>query len=255
MKFFENIYNFIAKKWDKLFVIIGFASYAAMIIFSFIGGVSTNGDGSFGYIVTFIFDAALLLGIVGGYFLKNKNLLFVSFVVYLALTLYTGIVYQTAAVQSVYVDNGADVANWVFGFIFDLVVAAYIVLLILTYLFNIKGLEKIAHILYLAIFPLGLLAWIMGIVFAANNGGWYNAIVPLFEAASFLFVPAILIRCEENPILSSQSSLKEEPVVNEVPNEEEKIEETSEEIEEPEVKDEEPTKEVVEPEVEEEPKE
>ncbi|MCR4879374.1 MAG: hypothetical protein K5906_00235 [Bacilli bacterium] len=233
MRFFENVYDFIAKKFVKLFVFIGFGAFVLALLFAFIGGVSTNGDGTFGYLVSLVFNGIIFAGIVIGYFFKKKKMLIASSIALLVLILYNGIVTQTAAVQAVFVDNGADVANWIFGFIFDLVVAAYIVFLVLINLFNFKGLEKISHIIYLAIFPAGLLAWIMGIVFAANNGAWYNAIIPLFECASFLFFPGVLavVLDEPKPAPAPAPAKEEAPTKEEAPVKEEKKEDAPEAVE------------------------
>ncbi len=251
MKFFENVYGFIAKKWDKIFVLVGLGCYALGLIFTFIGQLTdTNGKAIFLSLVSLVLNGAILAGLVFGYFFKKKNILLVSLIVFLAFTLQNGLISQAQLVIAVDPNNGAQVASWIFGLFFDLALTAYIVLLVLIYIFNFKKLDKVSHIVYLAVFPLGLLAWIMGIVYTANQGSWYNAILPLIEAASFLFIPAFLA----TNVFGELEEEKAEEVAAEAKSEEEAPEEKVEE-EVPEEKVEESPQEAVEAEVEEEAKE
>ena len=71
---------------------------------------------------------------------------------------------------------------------------------------------------------MGVLAWILGIVGAANSGAvnWTEAIVPLLEAASFLFFPAVLalgVDNQEPKPEPKQEEKEEEPVEPEVQEE------------------------------------
>ena len=194
MKLFDNIYDFIAKKWAKIFALVGFAAYALALVFEFIGGFVQTSDGALGYIVLFAIQALVLAGLVCGYFFKKEKLLLVSFVAFLTLAVYSIVGGRAQVVAGLYVDQGSDVVYGIFGIVFAVVVACYVALLVLDYVFDFRKLNFLVHLIYLLIFPAGLLYWIMGIVYAAagTSQTWTNAIVPLFTCLMFLFVPPVL---------------------------------------------------------------
>ena len=245
MKFFDNIYDVVAKKWGKVFAIIGFSAYAAAILFEFIGGFVEFKDGGFGYFVLSGIKVAILAGLVFGFFFKHKKLLLTSFVAFLTLMLYAVVGGRAEIVGELYGDSGADVGYGLFGIVFASVVVFYFVILILDYVFNIKKLNFLLHLVFLLIFATGLIYWITGICYAAVghvsrkgvDPSWTNGLVPLFQCATFLFVPAVLEL--GNEIVKPAPKKEEAPA----PVEEEKEEAPAEEV----AKEEAP--EVVEPEV------
>ena len=250
--FFDNIYDFIAKKWRHLFAIIGFSAAGAAILLDFIGGLTaTDGKEFLYYFISLLFQGALLAGIIFGYFRGNKRLLFGSFIGFFTLLFSYTCVSAFFGLSTLKDAGGAYVAYWIFQLFYGIIVGVYLVFMVLVNLFNFKDLEKPFHYIYLGIFPMGVLAWILGIVGAANSGAvnWTEAIVPLLEAAAFLFFPAVLA-------LSAQpQEKKEEPApVKEEPKEEQP--EEPKEEKKPANKKAAPKKEeAVDPEVQEEPKE
>ena len=192
--FFDNIYDFIAKKWKHVFAIIGFAAAGAALFLEFIGGLTaTDGKEFIYYLVDLLFEGALLAGVVLGYFKNNKRFVFGSFIAFFALLFSETCVSSFYGLSFLADMQGAYVAYWVFRLFYGIVVGAYLVFMVLVYLFGFKGLEKVSHYIYLGVFPFGVLAWILGIVAAANTDvNWTSAIVPLLEAAAFLFFPAVL---------------------------------------------------------------
>ena len=229
--FFDNIYDFIAKTWKHVFAIIGFAAAGAAILLGFIGGLTmTEGKEFLYYFVDFLFEGALLAGVVLGFYRNNRRMLFGSFIGFFTLLFAQTCVGAFSGLSWLSNAEGAYIAYWVFDLFYGLAVGAYLVFLVLVYLFGFKGLEKVLHYVYLAVFPFGVLAWILGIVAAASGDvNWTTAIVPLLEAAAFLFFPAVLALGTEAP------QKKEEPAP--APQEEAK-EEKKEEPVEPEVQEE-----------------
>ena len=250
--FFDNIYDFIAKKWRHLFAIIGFSAAGAAILFTFIGGLSfTKGKEFLYYFILLLFEGAILAGVIFGYFKRNRRLLFGSFIAFFAVLFLQTCVQAFGGISGLGDKNGAQIAYWVFNLLYGIVVGAYLVFMVLVNLFNFKGLEKPFHYIYLGIFPMGVLAWILGIVYVVNvnSDNWTEAIVPLFEAAAFLFFPAVLA-------LSAQpQEKKEEPAPAQEEPKEEQPEEPKEEKKPANKKAAPKKEEAVEPEVQEEPKE
>lgn len=250
--FFDNIYDFIAKKWRHLFAIIGFSAAGAAILLDFIGGLTaTDGKEFLYYFISLLFQGALLAGIVFGYFRGNKRLLFGSFIGFFTLLFSYTCVSAFFGFSTLKDAGGAYVAYWIFQLFYGIVVGAYLVFMVLVNLFNFKGLEKPFHYIYLGIFPMGVLAWILGIVGAANSGAvnWTEAIVPLLEAAAFLFFPAVLalgVPAQEK---------KEEPAPVQEEPKEEQPEEPKEEKKPANKKAAPKKEEAVDPEVQDEPKE
>ena len=219
--FFDNIYDFIAKKWRHIFAIIGFAAAGAVLLLEFIGGLTDYDGKEFLYcLIALLFEGALLAGIVLGYFKNNKKLVFGSFIGFFTILFSDTCVSSFFGLSFLGNMEGAYIAYWVFKLLYGIVVGVYLVFMVLVYLFNFKSLEKIFHYIYLGIFPLGVLAWIIGIVATANADiAWTNAIVPLLEAAAFLFFPAVLA-------MGTAGNQKEEKPA---PAKEEKAEEPKEE--------------------------
>jgi hypothetical protein len=235
--FFDNIYDFIAVKAKHIFAIVEFAAFAASIFFTCVGGIANDGSEFLHYLFYLVFYGLILTGLMFGYFKKSIRLLFASFISFLVLTVANGLVGDSWGISVLDNAPGVYIAFWIFRLVFDLVAAAYLVLVVLINAFSFKGLEKASHYVFLGILPAGLLYWIFGIVMAANDYGWTNALIPLFTCASMLFIPAAL---------AIGAPEKEAPA----PVKEEAKEEPKEEV-----KEEKPQEEVVEPEVEEEPKE
>ena len=223
--FFDNIYDFIAKKWRHLFAIIGFSAAGAAILLDFIGGLTaTDGKEFLYYLISLLFQGALLAGVVLGYFKRNRKLLFGSFIGFFTLLFSYTCVSAFFGISTLKDAGGAYVAYWIFQLFYGIIVGVYLVFMVLVNLFNFKGLEKPFHYVYLGIFPMGVLAWILGIVGAANSGAvnWTEAIVPLLEAASFLFFPAVLalgVDNQEPKPEPKQEEKEEEPVEPEVQEE------------------------------------
>lgn len=225
--FFDNVYDFIAKKFRYVFALVGFGAAAAALLLNFIGGLTASDGKEFLYcLIDLLFEGALLTGVVLGYFRRNKRLVFGSFIAFFTLLFSQTCVASFSGLGYLGDMEGAYVAYWVFRLFYGIAVGAYLVFMVLVYLFNFRGLEKVSHYIFLAVFPFGVLAWILGIVAAANtNVNWTAAIVPLLEAAAFLFFPAVLALGVEVPqeleeeVAPAQEEIQEEPVEPEVEEE------------------------------------
>ena len=229
--FFDNIYDFIARKWRHIFAIVGFSAAGAAILLTFIGGVTRVPEEFLYYFISFLFKGALLAGIVLGYFRRNRRLLFGSFIAFFTILFADTCVSSFNGIS--FLDNarGAYIAYWVLQLVYGIVVGAYLVFMVLVYLFNFRRFLKILHYIYLGIFPIGLITWILGIVAVANNSAvWTEAVVPLLECAAFFFFPAVLALGDSRDEEPRRSPSKKAPkeVVEEEPIEPEVEEEPKE---------------------------
>ena len=227
MKFFDNVYDFVAKKWAMVFAIIGFAAFEMAIIFEFIGGFVGFADGGFGYFVLFSIKELVLAGLVFGFFFKNKKLLITSFVAFITLMVYIIVGGRSEIIGVLYGDNGADVTFAIFGLIYAIAFAFFVLILVFDYVFDFKKLNFLANLSFFIIFATGLAYWITGIVYAAAgaNANWTNALIPLFQCASFLFIPAVLALINEETAPLEESPVPEATVENTEVVEPEKLEE------------------------------
>ena len=236
-KVLDCAYNFIARKQGKLFAIIGFSAFGLAAFIEFIFGLTSTGADALGHIIRLVVYGVILAGMMVGYYKKNRDMLFLSLVVFLSSLIFNGFLQSSFGIANFKNYSGAQITNWVFNFVYYALVAAFVVLVILVRSFGKRSVENASHYIFLVIFPLGIGLWVTGIVLAANNLGWNNAIVPLLECIALLFIPPVLNSGEEE--LEAEAAA--EPVIDAVRAKPE-VEEKEEAVE-PEVQEEEPKEE------------
>ena len=188
----DTAYGIFSQKLSKLFILIGLCAFALEIFIAFLADTIGYSQEIFNYLVTFVFLGLIAVGLFYGHYKSKEPIWAISFIGFLFLRVYQGIVSDSFGVSFLANAGAPRILLWVFTLIYDVAFVAFLVFVALVYLFKIKKLKMALQISYLATLGFAFLAWVFGIVFAATGGAWENAVLPLFEATSLLFLPGML---------------------------------------------------------------
>lgn len=186
-------YRIFSQKLNKWFIYFGICSFALFALLAFVSGVSTPGQGQevLYYLVYLVFEGLTIAGIIIGHYRSREPLLLVSIIVFLVFLTQKLVLGPTFGVSILEYASTAYVLQWIFGLINAISVGFLLVFLVLAYLFKIK---KVSFALKLSFFIslfTGLLSWVFGIVYAANDGGWFEALDSLLITGSLLMLPGL----------------------------------------------------------------
>lgn len=188
----DKTYDLFASRLNKWFILAGIASLGLNALFTFIGGVSSLGSEAFYYIVLLAFQALIIVGLIVGHYRNKEPLLFFAFIAFLVLLAQGSVVGATFGASALGQADTTYVLRWVFSLIYAIVLGCFLVCILLVYLFKVKLVVLVLKASFFLSLIFGVVAWIFGIVYAANGYGWTNAIIPLLEVGSLLMIPGLL---------------------------------------------------------------
>ena len=188
----DKVYNLFSQQLSKWFILAGIACFGLMVFISFLAGMIGMPEEALYYIVVFAFGGLICAGLFVGHYMNKEPILAIAFLAYIFMLLYQTILSDTWGASFLGNAGAPYVLNWVFSLIYAFALAAFIVLAFLVYLFKLRKLKLAVEISYLATLFCGFLAWIFGIVYAANGAGWTNGVLPLLQVCSLLMIPGLL---------------------------------------------------------------
>jgi len=188
----NRAYDIFSQELSKWFILAGLAALGLSVFIGFLGSMIDLPQEALYFVIAFLFNVAIILGLVIGHYQNKEPLLAVAFIVFLALLVSGDVVGNTSGASILGNAGATYVLNWVFKLLYALALGTFAVCIAIVYLFKVKKVTIVLKGSYLVTLFFAYLSWIFGIVYAATGGGWTNGVIPLFEATSLLMIPGIL---------------------------------------------------------------